>query len=60
MRYTTIPVLTAPESAWNRLLAPIFDAVDRVTERRRSKRKATKPSKPVETSGAVEYADKTA
>ena len=63
MKYPAIPVASVPESAWNRMLAPIFAAVDRITEKsaRHSKnRKATKRATPVETGASVEYADKTA
>jgi hypothetical protein len=36
MKYPTLPGLAAPRSAWNRLLAPLFDVVERANRGRKS------------------------
>lgn len=44
MKYPTIPALSAPRSAWDRILAPLFDTVDRALNRAKARENHKKPA----------------
>jgi hypothetical protein len=54
MKYPTIPGLTAPRSAWNRMLAPMFDMVERAFDREKRRKPAKRIEKPQELQELIE------